>query len=388
MRILVTGGAGFVGRFLCRELLERGHFVRVLDALLPQVHGDLASAESPTDTVPLERRGRVPAEVEFLHGDVRDGELVDRALEGIDGVVHLAAEVGIGQSMYEVDRYVDGNTRGTARLWERLIAHPPRGVVVASSMAVYGEGACVDGQGRAALAPRRLTERLQDRHWEPTDAAGEPLWAVPTAESHPARPTSIYALTKLDQELQSLILGAAYGIPATALRFFNIYGPGQSLHNPYAGVVSIFAARLLAGGAPELFEDGGQRRDFVHVKDVARACRLAVEQLVERGLQAPCCGQPLNIGSGKSISIGELAARLATAFGRPDLEPVPTGHHRAGDIRHCFADTSAAARTLGFEARVDMRDGLEELARSIRAGEAGSIDDRAVRELRDRGLVT
>lgn len=382
MRILVTGGAGFVGRFLCRELLAHGHSVRVLDALLPQVHGD----QPATD--PHERRGRVPPEVEFVYGDVRDRALVDQVLGGIEGVVHLAAEVGIGQSMYEVDRYVDGNARGTARLWECLIARRPRGVVVASSMAVYGEGACVDRQGQPVTAPRRLPQHLKDRVWEPTGDTGEPVFAIPTAESHPVRPTSIYALTKLDQELQSRILGAAYGIPVTALRFFNVYGPGQSLSNPYAGVVSIFAARLLAGSAPELFEDGGQRRDFVHVRDVARACRLAIEQLVDRKLDAPCQGIPLNIASGRSVAIGELAARLATALGRPDLEPVPTGRHRAGDIRHCFADTTAAKTRLAFEACIEIRDGLDELSRSIRSGESGLIDDRANRELRDRGLVT
>jgi dTDP-L-rhamnose 4-epimerase len=382
MRILVTGGAGFVGRFLCRELLAQGHSVRVLDALLPQVHGEQPVADL------RERRGRVPPEVEFVHGDVRDRTLVDRVLDGIEGVVHLAAEVGIGQSMYEVDRYVDGNARATARLWEALIARPPRGVVVASSMAVYGEGACVDRHGRPVAAARRHPQRMKQRLWEPTSDAGEPLFAIPTAESHPPRPTSIYALTKLDQELQSLILGTTYGIPVTPLRFFNVYGPGQSLRNPYAGVVSIFAARLLAGTAPELFEDGGQRRDFVHVRDVARACRLAIEQLVEHGIDASCHGRPLNIASGQTLAIGELAARLATALDRTHLEPVPTGRHRAGDIRHCFADTTAAKTSLGFTAGVELRDGLDDLARSIRAGETGLMDDRANQELRDRGLVT
>ena len=255
--ILITGGAGFIGRRVARLLLERGDRVRVLDSLVEQVHGGV---ERPAD---------LPAEVDLLVGDVRDENAVVAALRGVDAVIHLAAEVGVGQSMYEVDRYVSGNDYGAAVLLQQLIRKPVRRVVTASSMSIYGEGLyrTVDG----ALLETVERRRPAPGAWEPVDAEGRPLQPLPTPEWKRPDLVSVYALGKYVQERLTLMLAPAYGMEGVALRLFNVYGPGQALSNPYTGVLAIFAGRLLNKQPPLVFEDGRQRRDFVYVDDVARA---------------------------------------------------------------------------------------------------------------------
>jgi dTDP-L-rhamnose 4-epimerase len=360
--ILVTGGAGFIGSHLSAELLERGHRVRVLDSLVEQVHGG------------ARRPGYLPDDVELVVGDVRDGVAVRDALDGADAVVHLAARVGVGQSMYEIDEYVSANTRGTAVLLEALLDHPVRKLLVASSMSIYGEGAYdpVD-------ALERTRADLEARRWDPRGADGELLRPQPTPETKTCANSSVYALTKYDQERLCLVFGAAYGVPTVALRFFNVYGPHQALSNPYTGVLAIFASRLLNGNAPLVFEDGDQRRDFVNVKDVARACALALERDDADGL-------PVNVGSGRSVSVNEIARELASVLGA-DIEPEVTGKFRAGDIRHCFADISRARDLLGFEPQVSLGAGMAELGGWLETQTADDRVERATAELTARGLA-
>ena len=305
---------------------------------------------------------------------MRNAEVVRGALEGIDSVVHLAASVGVGQSMYEPAEYAAANTAGTGVLLEALLDHPVRKLVVASSMSIYGEGAY-----EPVPAMERTREQLERGEWEPSGPNGERLEPVPTPESKQPALASVYALTKYDQERMCLLYGAAYDVPAVALRFFNVYGPHQALSNPYTGVLAIFAARLLNDHAPVVYEDGGQRRDFVHVADVARACRLALEQ-------DGADGQAVNVGSGQSTSVLEIAETLARLLGK-QIEPELPGKFRAGDIRHCFADVTRAREALGFEAEVPFEQGLGELAEWLEGQAATDRFDEAAAELDRRGLT-
>lgn len=364
-RVLISGGAGFLGRRVCLELLRAGYEVRVLDNLTEQVH-----------------RGRMPdlpsGDVEFLRGDIRDGGTVARALRGVDQVVHLAAEVGVGQSMYAVDRYVSVNDLGTAVLFQGLIEAPVERIVVASSMSIYGEGLYRDSQGRLIEDAVRGSGSAA-AGWDPVDAAGLPLEPCPTPESKRPSLASVYALTKYVQERLTLTLAPTYGMQGVALRLFNVYGPGQALSNPYTGVLAIFASRLLNGQRPLVFEDGAQRRDFVHVDDVAAAFLLA--------LQHPqAAGGTFNIGSGQDVTVAELASMLAASMGS-DLEPEIAGKARAGDIRHCFADISRARELLGFKPVRSFADGLPELAEWVASQQADDFVPRARQELEARGLV-
>jgi dTDP-L-rhamnose 4-epimerase len=341
--VLITGGCGFIGSHLADELLDAGYRVRALDSLLPQVHGE---------------RGRpdyLDRDVELVVADVRNRSAVDRALDGMDVVVHLAAQVGVGQSMYELSEYVSTNCLGTTTLLEALIERPVERLVVASSMSVYGEGRYRRADGTVVDDAERSRTRLLAGEWEPAADDGAALEPVATPESKPPSLKSVYALTKFDQERMALMIGEAYGIPAVAMRFFNVYGPRQALSNPYTGVLAIFASRLLNGNRPIVYEDGNQRRDFVSVFDVARALRLAIEKRAVSGLA-------FNIGSGESASVAEIAARLSACLDADDIVPEITGRHRVGDIRHCFADIARARTLLGFEPRVSLEEGLMELA--------------------------
>jgi dTDP-L-rhamnose 4-epimerase len=366
-RVLITGGAGFIGSHLADELLTRGYRVRALDNLTPQVH----------------ERGRRPDylddDVELQVGDVRDAEAVRRALDGVDSIVHLAARVGVGQSMYEIAAYTDENSLGTAVLLEALLDRPVRRLVVASSMSIYGEGAYTLPDGRPAEAQPRTRAQLERREWEPSGPAGERL--VPTATPEEKQPSlaSIYALTKYEQERACLIFGEAYEVPTTALRFFNAYGPRQALANPYTGVLAIFASRLLNDRPPLVFEDGAQRRDFVSVKDVARAVSLALER-------DDAAGRAINVASGESVTVAEVGERLARTIG-VDIEPELTGRYRAGDIRHCFADVSLARRLLGYEPEVTLEAGMAELAEWLEGQVAEDRLEAAGAELARRGLT-
>ena len=364
-RYLVTGGAGFIGRRVCRELLEHGHEVRVLDALIEQVHG--ASRHAELDGVEITRR------------DVRDPEAVRAALRGVDGVVHLAAEVGVGQSMYEIERYVSANDVGTAVLLQELIAQPVGRVVVASSMSVYGEGRYSTSDGRIVDDARRRAADVEAGRWEVRSADGEVLEPVATNETKPTDLASIYALTKYFQEQAVLIFGRAYRIDAVALRLFNVFGPGQALSNPYTGVLANFSSRIAKGQAPTVFEDGEQRRDFVHVGDVARAFRLALER-------PEAAGRTLNVGSGRSYPITEIARMVARAM-NSGIEPEIMKKARAGDIRNCFADIGAARAVLGFEPAHSLEDSLGELAEWVARQEVVDRNDEMRRHLEARGLV-
>ena len=344
--VLITGGAGFIGSHLADELLRGGHRVRVLDNLSPQVHGP-----------ERQRPDYLHGDVELMVGDVRNRAAVDRALEGVDAVYHFAAAVGVGQSMYRVEEYTSINNIGTAVLMEGIVAkkQPLRRLVVASSMSIYGEGLYQDSSGVIRAGSGRDLEQLKRGEWEMRAASGEILAPVPTPESKEPCLESVYALSKYDQERLTLILGRAYGIPAVALRFFNVFGPRQALSNPYTGVLAIFAARLLNGAAPMIFEDGLQRRDFVSVYDVARASALALDD--DRAV-----GEVINIGSGRSFTVREVAEKIARATGQESLAPEISGKYRMGDVRHCFADIGRAHDLLGYTPQVAFEEGMAELA--------------------------
>jgi dTDP-L-rhamnose 4-epimerase len=366
--VLITGGAGFVGSHVADELLRAGYRVRALDSLERQVH---------------EGGGRpdyLDPDVELQVGDVRDEGAVRRALDGVDAVFHFAARVGVGQSMYELSGYTSANAVGTAVLLEALPDHPVRKLVVASSMSVYGEGLYRDEAGELHLHATRTRDQVERGEWDPVAADGRPLAPLPTPESKPPALSSVYALNKFDQERLCLLYGGAYGVPAVALRFFNVYGPRQALSNPYTGVLAIFASRLLNDRPPLVFEDGEQRRDFVSVADVARACRLALEA-------DGADGDVVNVGSGRSVSVVELAEKLAVLLGREDVLPEITGKSRTGDIRHCFADVGRARELLGFEAAVGLEDGMTELAEWLEGRVAVDRVDAAAAELAARGLT-
>lgn len=365
--ILITGGAGFIGRHLAHALLERGDRVRVLDSLIEQVHAGRG------------RPAELDREVELLVGDVRDGAVVLKALNGVDKVVHLAAEVGVGQSMYAVARYTAVNDYGAAVLLQQLIEHPVERVVVASSMSVYGEGLYRTVDGRL-LDDVVRTGRNPDGTWDPLDEQGRPMTPVPTPETKANGLKSVYAIGKFVQERLTLTLTRQYGMQGTALRLWNAYGPGQALSNPYTGVLAIFASRIANGQSPPVFEDGQQRRDFVHVRDVARAFLLALDE-------PQADGQVFNIGSGVDRTVEEVARLQAAAMGRPDLEPEIAGKARAGDIRHCIPDLAKARTMLGYQAQEDFFQGLAELAEWVAAQEAEDRVLDARRELERRGLV-
>ena len=367
-RVLITGGAGFIGSHTSDVLLDAGYKVTILDNLTAQVHGP--SRQPPSYLNP---------EADLILGDVTDSAAVDRALRGVDLVLHLASTVGVGQSMYDMVSYVRNNEVGTATLLEALARRPVARLVVASSMSVYGEGLCRDGAKRLVYPAERSTQQLRNARWELQGASGRALEPVPTPETKPPSLSSVYALNKYAQERLCLMVGKSYGIPAAALRFFNVYGPRQALSNPYTGVLAIFAARLLNGRSPMVFEDGQQRRDFVHVLDVANACRLALE--------SKCDGEVFNVGSGQSRSILSVADDLAQVMGRRDLKPHITGKYRAGDIRHCFADIDKSRRLLNFAPRVEFTGGLDELAEYLAGQIADDHVEKATKELESRGLV-
>jgi dTDP-L-rhamnose 4-epimerase len=376
VKVLVTGGAGFIGSHLVDLLAARSDEIAVLDNLDPQVHGPDAS--EPRHILGHVRSGRV----RFVRGDVTDREALSRALDGADTIVHLAAAVGVGQSMYQPYYYVHTNATGTGLLLD-LVARDPdhiRKLVVASSMSLYGEGAytCPSCGGRTPA--ERTRERLDAARWEvPCAACGVDLRPEPTPESKPAEIASVYAATKKHQEDLFVSFGRAYRIPTFALRFFNVFGPRQSLSNPYTGVAAIFLSRLLNGKAPLVFEDGRQSRDFVDVRDVARAVVAAVDFSGE--------GQHvLNVGTGRNTSVAEVAKALADRLG-VDIEPELLNKYRSGDIRHCVSDPSRARAVLGFQPEHDFSDGLQPLIAWCRQEQPRDEVERTLKELADRRLV-
>ena len=370
MKILVTGGAGFIGSHLVDSLVEKGHRVRILDSIVEQVHGD-----------------KVPdflnKDAEFIRADVCDADAVKSALDGIDVIYHEAAEVGVGQSMYEIVRYVKANDLGTAVLLEEVIKRPAqfRKLVVASSMSIYGEGAYICESCNKTIYPQlRSNEQLDAHEWEfNCGKCGGELKAIGTTEEKPLFPTSVYAVSKQDQEQYCLSVGRAYKIPTVALRYFNVYGTRQALSNPYTGVCAIFSARLLNDQSPTVFEDGGQTRDFVHVSDIVQANLLALES-EKANFQA------INIGTGRPISVGEVAEILAKGLGK-EIKPKFVGKYREGDIRHCVADITKARDLLGYTPQVSLEKGMPALLEWVKNQKADDRVATATAELASRSLV-
>ncbi len=374
-KILITGGAGFIGSYIADALVREGHFVRILDNLEPQVH----------------RSGEVPdylsksQGVEFVRGSVLDYNEFKKAITGVDVVFHEAARIGVGQSMYEVTSYVDTNIKGTANLLNLLVNenHSIRKVLVAGSMSSYGEGA-YDCSNCGLVSPQLRTERqMRQKRWELACAeCGGLLKPLPTSEAKPLQPNSIYAITKAVQEEMLICIGKTYGIPCVSLRYFNVYGPRQSLSNPYTGVAAIFMSRIKNGRKPVVFEDGLQTRDFVSVHDIAAANVLAMKSKAADY-------EIFNVGTGNPVSIKAVAETIAKIYGRDGkgIQPEITNKFRKGDVRHCFADISKIKSKLGFAPKVSFEEGMKEL--TMWAGHAEAVDkfDKAAEELRSKGLV-
>ena len=368
-QILITGGAGFVGSHTADALIERGHRVRIFDNLSEQVH---------PGGVP----DYLPSQAEFVRGDVRDLAALSKAVRGVDVIYHFAAAVGVGQSMYQIAEYTSVNNQGTANLLQAILdtrAHPEK-LIVASSMSIYGEGRYLCRACGEVAPPPRPVQQLKSKRWETMcPQCGIAVNPVPTSESKPLQSTSIYALSKKDQEEMMLLFGRTYDTPVVALRYFNIYGTRQSLSNPYTGVAAIFASRLMNGHAPMIFEDGLQMRDFVSVRDIVQANVLAMEKSAGDG-----CA--LNVGSGNPVTIHQVAAELGRALGVKMPSHV-TGKYRAGDIRHCFADISAISSLLGYKPKVRLKQGIEELVQWLTSQEADDHVDEAMQRLNVHGLV-
>jgi len=368
--ILVTGGAGFVGSHTADALLALGHRVRVFDNLSPQVHGVSG------------RPSYLSHEIELIKGDVRDLATLSRAVRGADVIYHLAASVGVGQSMYEIADYAEVNIQGTANLLQAILdtRSRPEKLIVASSMSIYREGPYLYSERGDVSPTARPIRQLIERQWEVLcPVCCQVVKPVATAEAKPLQSTSIYALSKKCQEEMVLLFGRTYEIPSVAFRYFNIYGPRQALSNPYTGVAAIFASRLMHASRPLVFEDGFQLRDFVNVHDIVQANLLAMHSTGADGLA-------LNVGSGKPVTVTEVAAEIADAMGTPSRAEI-TGKYRSGDIRHCFADISQISSVLGYKPRVKFKDGVAELVNWLRSQESQDNTQEALEHLATRGLV-
>jgi dTDP-L-rhamnose 4-epimerase len=373
-KILITGGAGFIGGRLARALADAGRSVRVLDNLNPQIHG----------AQPAGLEWLTHGDIEFQRGSVESREDLAKALAGAEVIVHLAAETGTGQSMYEIGRYNQVNSQGTALLLDLLANQSDRRVrriVLASSRSIYGEGAFVTAQGVRAFPKTRSASQLAAHIWDPIDeATGEPLTAVATHETDPPQPSSIYAATKYAQEDLVRIACEAFGIGYAVLRFQNVYGEGQSLNNPYTGILSIFSTRIRRGIELPLFEDGEESRDFVHVDDVVEALIRSIDRP-----EAP--NTVINVGSGRATSVREVAELLSDALDRPRQVRV-TGEYRLGDIRHNWADITRLREVLDLEPAVGLAEGLRRFARwALEQPLPEDQLDAANRELRQRKLM-
>lgn len=368
--ILVTGGAGFIGSHLVDALIDRGHRVRIFDSLVEQVHGDRIPEHLNQDA-------------EFIRGDVCDAEAVAKALDGVDVIYHQAAEVGVGQSMYEIVRYVKANDLGTAVLLEEVIKRPGqfKKLIVASSMSIYGEGAYRCEVCDATITPfLRPNEQLAAHDWEfRCETCENSLTPIGTAEDKPLFPTSVYAVSKQDQEQYCLSVGRAYKIPTVAFRYFNVYGPRQALSNPYTGVCAIFSSRLLNDQPPTIFEDGEQSRDFVHVSDIVQANLLALE--TDKGDY-----EAMNVGTGRATTVKEISHILARGLDK-NIDPEVVGKYREGDIRHCVANISKARKLLNYEPRITLEEGMDELLQWVSKQDADDRVGKATAELTARSLV-
>ncbi len=372
-KILITGGAGFIGSHLVDLLLENGHEIIVYDNLDAQVHGKL-------DQPPA----YLNKHIEFINGNVQDYNLFYTAIKDVEVIYHLAAAVGVGQSMYLISKYIEYNTLGTAILLDILAnkEHNVEKLIVASSMSIYGEGKYNCESCGYVFPQFRDNHDLEKGIWEyKCKNCGKELIPVPTDELKPLDSTSIYAMSKKHQEKMSLLIGDTYGIDTVALRFFNVYGSRQALSNPYTGVCAIFCSNLLAGNPPFIFEDGLQSRDFINVKDVCQALILAMK--IEGAK-----GNAFNVGTGIPITINNIAQILTQKI-NPKLKPIITNKYRAGDIRHCFADISKFKEKSGFEPKTSFKQGIEELIQWVKL-QVGKVQDKsrnAFEELKNKGLI-
>ena len=368
--VLITGGAGFVGSHTADALIASGHRVRIFDNLSPQVH---------PDGFP----DYIPKCAQFLKGDVRDLETLRAAVRGADVIFHFAAAIGVGQSMYQISEYTSVNNLGTANLLQAILdtRSRPEKLIVASSMSIYGEGKYLCADCGEVAPPLRSAQQLRDKQWETKcPFCGQTVSPVSTPEGKPLQCSSVYALSKKDQEEMALLFGRTYDIPVVALRFFNIYGSRQSLSNPYTGVAAIFASRLINGNAPFVFEDGLQKRDFVSVHDVVQANLLAMSSSAANGMV-------LNVGSGQPVTICEVASELAAALG-VSIPFEITGKYRSGDIRHCFADISKTKTLLGYKPRIHLKEGMGNLVGWLKGQSARDQLDKAMEDLKVYGLVS
>jgi len=369
-RVLVTGGAGFIGSHLVDALVERGHEVTIFDRLDSQVHPD---GRPP---------GYVNREARFVQGDMRDYDAVRKEVLRAEVIFHQAAAVGMGQSMYQVKKYVDVNTGGTANLLDVLAnhEHTVRKVVVAASMSSYGEGRYRCEKCGVQKPPMRAADSTGPGRWDPPcPECGGTLAAVPTDERTACHGEAVYALTKKHQEDLVLTIGKTYGISAVALRYFNTYGPRHSLNNPYTGVCAIFMSRIKNDRPPVVYEDGNQTRDFVSVHDIVQANLLAMEK-------DEADGEVFNVGSGIPLKIKDIAATLAQLYGK-DIEPEIAMKFRKGDVRHCYADISKIRDRLGYEPAISFDEGVRELIEWSRDVESVDGFDTAEAELREKGIV-
>jgi len=368
MKALVTGGCGFIGSHLVDGLVEKGYEVRVLDRLEYQVHqGKLPGYLNP--------------KAKYIFGDVGSKDILDIAMKDVSVIFHEAAMVGVGQSMYQINRYIESNTLGTARLLEFLVneSHDVKKLVVASSMSVYGEGAYFCTECGEVSPQLRSLEQCKNKEWEMKCSRCQKTVAPKaTSEDKPLYPTSIYAITKRDQEEMCLVTGRAYGIPTVALRYFNVYGPRQSLNNPYTGLAAIFSSRIKNNNPPLIFEDGLQSRDFISVHDIVKANLLVMEK-DEANYEV------FNVGTGRVTTVWDVAEMLIKLYGA-EMKPMIANKFRTGDIRYCYADISKI-RKLGFEPTVDVIQGMTELVEWGGRVEAEDRVEGAVRELKKKGLV-
>ncbi|MCK4401072.1 SDR family NAD(P)-dependent oxidoreductase [bacterium] len=374
--VLVTGGAGFIGSYIVDELVRRGYRVRVLDNLDPQVHGDNANVPEYLNEG-----------AEFINGDVRNPDDVRKAIDGVEIIFHEAAVVGVGQSMYEIKKYMDVNTLGTANLLEQIIKCKGKikKLIVASSMSIYGEGGYECSKCGRISPKLRPTSQLEKRQWEmECHICGEHAKPIPTNEEKPLNSTSIYAISKKDQEEMCLCIGRAYNIPTVALRYFNTYGPRQALSNPYTGVAAIFSSRLLNDHTPIIYEDGLQSRDFVHVKDIVQANMLAMES-------GNANYEMFNVGTGRRLSILDIANALISRLNFSKLnfkgKSEITYQFREGDIRHCYADISKIKEKLKYSSKHKFEDGIEELVHWVKEQHAEDRVEQARKELENRCLT-
>jgi dTDP-L-rhamnose 4-epimerase len=368
--ILVTGGAGFIGSHIVDELIMRGHDVRILDNLDPQVHG---------------KEQRPPAylnpKAKFIKGDVRDRAALKNALEGVEVVYHEAAAVGVGQSMYQIEHYTSVNSFGAAMLLDEIVngKHGIKRMIVASSMSIYGEGLYECEKCGIIQPDFRPPKQLEAHDWEMKCPKCQGVAkSVPTPETKPIRPTSVYAIGKRDHEELFLSVGKAYGIPSVALRYFNVYGPRQSLSNPYTGVCAIFQSNIKNDNPPVIYEDGLQTRDFLDIRDIVQANMIALEN-------KKADYEMFNVGSGKPTSVLQIAETFAKLYGKK-IKPEIKNKFRAGDIRHCFADITKIKK-LGYKPTVAFERGMADLVAWGRAQEAVDLSQQALRELEERNLV-